>query len=245
MDDEARSQSVAVTANELARLHTLTETVSKHDFVTPQTSIDFAAKVERQAREASQAFVLRQISPHSQSLTNLGENDGGPSYSISFNAKGGFLNKKHHISITKNERGLSTAPPFAETKLQPYVVDTAIALKGPGLPSSIILHDIGRDRFKCQINETACLWQPLGPSINVLELVKEKGGKVALFVYSENVPPRRGSLPGRLKMMGSEEVGELHIIDGEVGRGMGRDEVLASAVVVLEKLKRRAVGYGY
>lgn len=249
MEDEARSHSLAVTANELARVQTILDNTAKYDFVLPQGTVTSTILQNRNVTAASRAFMLRQTAPNTQTLTSIAE-PTSITYTISFKAKGGFLkNKIPHIYITKGLGGGGTSVdarsiPFAESRLESYGFNTTITFRQPELPQALILKDTGRDRFQFSIGDTLYRWQPLGPSINVLELVREAGGKVALFVYSENVTPRRGSLPGNVKRYGSEDLGEIHIVDSSEGGPEVLEEILASAVVVVEKLRRRALRNG-
>ena len=79
----------------------------------------------------------------------------------------------------------------------------------------------------------------------VLELTNEMDEIVARFVHTVPVSQvtgygRRGSGVGK-KKADKSELGELHIVDALAGGG--REEVICSALVVVERAKRRAQNF--
>lgn len=77
-----------------------------------------------------------------------------------------------------------------------------------------------------------------------MELTKFDGKRVALFVRAEEVAQRRASAPATSKHFEPETVGEIHIMDEFAGGSMELDQVLCTAVVVVERVKRRATNPG-
>ena len=212
--------------------------VSRHSISGPTTQ-------RKQNMESSRKYILRQTSPNTQTLesTSPPTSEAPPvSYNIKSNPKGGFMNRHPHMIITNHEGGLNLH--LAEVRFEIYGYGTTIAYKEAGISQSLFLEHRRKHQYKVSIDGIDHRWQPLGPSQEVLELTKDAGKKVALFVYAEEVPQRRASAPASLEHFEAEDVGEIHIMDEFEGGQLTLEQILCTAVVVVERAKRRATNTG-
>ena len=192
----------------------------------------------------SRKYVLRQTSPSTQSVepTQPTSEPHSPTYSITSHPTGGFMNHHPHMVITKHESGLNTR--LAEVRFEIYGYGTNIEYKDAGIVQPLDLSDNHEQRYHFSLGGESHWWQPLGPSKAVMELTKDDGKRVALFVRAEEVAQRRASAPATSKHFETENVGEIHIMDEFVGGPMELDQILCTAVVVVERVKRRATNPG-
>lgn len=86
-------------------------------------------------------------------------------------------------------------------------------------------------------------WQPHPGNKGVLELTNEMEEIVARFTFAAPSFQRRVSVIERWKEKSvvERDLGELHVVDELAGGDMGREDILCSAVVVIERAKRRAM----
>lgn len=87
-------------------------------------------------------------------------------------------------------------------------------------------------------------WQPFAGNKDVLEMTNQDGQIVARFVHVGSSSPRSLSMAGdrtdRIRKKFPEtDVGELHVVDALVGGTETRMEIVCSAIVVVERAKRR------
>ena len=221
------------------------ESVVKAIDFASRHSISGATSPSKQAMEASQNYVLRQTSPNTQTLEKMLATtfeSTPPSYTITSNPTGGFMNRHPHMVITKHEGGLNVR--FAEVRFEIYGYDTTILYKDAGFSQVLALEDRREHKYQLSIDAVAHWWQPLGPSKAVLELTNHAGKKVALFVYAEEGAQRRASAPATLKHFETEKIGELHIVDEFDGNPLALEQILCTAIVVVERAKRRATNPG-
>ena len=131
------------------------------------------------------------------------------------------------------------------------------------------LEDSRMQILKTTVGGMAYWWQPLPGNKDVWELTNEYQDVIARFVHSPSTrmqprsPPQAQSPPsspqlgrersnsifsiggsngdGAMKKTKFEEtaVGELHVVDALVGGEQEREEILCSAVVVVERMRRR------
>ena len=89
-------------------------------------------------------------------------------------------------------------------------------------------------------------WQPFAGNKYVLELINDMEDIVARFTYTAPAALSTGAATGRKKSIPAQmEVGELHIVEALVGSEQAKEEVICSAVVVIERARRRAANIGY
>ena len=192
----------------------------------------------------SRKYVLCQISPDTQTLgpTQPTSEPPVPTYSITSHPTGGFMNRHPHMVITKHERGLNTR--LAEVRFEIYGYGTTVDYKDAGIVQALDLSDNHEQRYHFSLGGQSHWWQPLGPSKAVMELTKDDGKRVALFVHAEEVAQRRASAPATSKHFEAENVGEVHIMDEFAGGPVELDQILCTAVAVVERVKRRATNPG-
>ena len=221
--------------------------VSRHSisYTNPRRSLQGEQTTSGENADGpSRKYVLRQISPDTQTLrpTQPSSEAPSPTYSITSHPTGGFMNRHPHMVITKHEGGLNTC--LAEVRFVMYSYGTTIDYKDAGIVQSLDLSDNHEQRYHFSLGGKSHCWQPLGPSKVVMELTKDDGKRVALFVRAEEVAPRRASAPATAKHFQAEDVGEIHIMDEFAGGQVELDQILCTAVAVVEKIKRRATNPG-
>ena len=192
----------------------------------------------------SRKYVLCQTSPTTQTLEPIqpASEPLSPTYSTTSHPTGGFMNHHPHMVITKHERGLNTH--LAEVRFEIYGYGTTIEYKNAGIVQTLELSDNHEQRYHFSLDGRSHWWQPLGPSKAVMELTKDDGKRVALFVRAEEVTQRRASAPATSKHFETENVGEIHLMDEFAGGPMELDQVLCTAVVVVERARRSATNPG-
>lgn len=232
MDD--RSNSVAVTASELARVQPIYWNGDSQN--SPVTSIDFARIVEKPQVEAYRTYVLRQTSYNTQSLISTAKSVP-TSYTIKHHVPGGFRKRRPHIVVTRDIQSRTTR--LADVWFDTHGYGNNIVYLDGGVTQHLARDISGQRRFTCLIDGVVYTWQPLGPSRNVLELVTEAGKRAALFVYAEFVCQRSASYSGSPTKIRGVEIGRLHIIDHGKGKQVVFDQICCTAVVLVEKVKQK------
>lgn len=192
----------------------------------------------------SRKYVLCQTSPNTQTLepTQPTSEPLSPTYSTTSHPTGGFMNRHPHMVITKHESGLNTH--LAEVRFEIYGYGTTIEYKDAGIVQTLDLSGNHEQRYHFSLGAKPHWWQPLGPSKAVMELINDDGKRVALFVRAEEVTQRRASAPATSQHFETEALGEIHIMDEFAGGPMELDQVLCTAVVVVERARRRATNPG-
>ena len=224
-----------MTSNEKLTLVQTIETTDKHDFVSPQVSVDATQQRHKQKMEAAQAYILQQAFPNVQTLTPL-FNSKAPSYTIRLDTVGSFLNPQPHMCITQDPETLQAA----EVKLQVRGYDSTIIYTDAGTSQKITLQNPHEPSFECLIKGKSHWWHPLGPSTSVFELTEEAEKRVALFVYAEGMAQGTGPRSGTLMLAEGQKIGEVHFMEDFLQELGTLQQILFSAVVVLEQVKRRA-----
>ena len=220
----------------LALIKTALENTDKHDFVSPQVSIDSIRQREKQEMEAAQTFILEQASPTIQTLLPRG-NAGGTGYTMRYDTVGSFLKPHPHMVITENPGGLGVA----DVEFQVRGYDTTIGFKNTGTTQKLALQSRQDQTFDCLINGKPHQWRPLGPSKSVFELTDEANKRVALFVYAEGTAQRNGtSASGKHMPFREQKIGEVHVIEDSLCETMALQQTPFSAVVIVEQERRRA-----
>lgn len=219
----------------LSLIQTIVETTDKHDFVSPQVSVDSTHQQEQQEMELAQTYILQQAHPTIQTLAPL-YNAKTPSYTIRLDTIGSFLKPQPHMLITQDPGGLH----IAEVTFQVNGFDSTIIYKDGGISQKLVLQKPQDQRYECLINGKPHWWHHLGPSKSVFELTEETKKRVALFVYAEGMAQRTGSTSGNNMLSQEKKIGEVHIIGDFLREPIALRQILFSAVVVVEQTKRRA-----
>ena len=154
------------------------------------------------------------------------------------------MNRKPHVIITTNDSDESLNRPMAEGRFDTHGTGTTITYSHePNMQmiQRLELEDSASQRLKTTIWGHDHWWMPNPGNRAVLELTNETDEIVARFVHSGPVSQMTGfgtrESAGK-KRMDKEELGDLHIVDA-LAEG-GRAEVICSAMVVVERAKRRA-----
>ena len=197
-------------------------------------------------------YTLHQTSPDSLILTIRDPpvesattyNPTLPVCKIRTNKTGGFMNRKPHVIITTGECDESLNRPLAEGRFDTHGTGTTISYSHKPymrMIQRLELEDSLTQRLRTTIWGHEHWWMPSPGNKGVLELTNEMDEIVARFVHTVPVSQMTGS--GRRGASGKktgerEELGDLHIVDA-LAEG-GREEVICSAMVVVERVKRRA-----
>ncbi|KAK0515628.1 hypothetical protein JMJ35_001662 [Cladonia borealis] len=187
-------------------------------------------------------YKLRQKTPDTQILTLL---DDTPIYNIKTRSTGGFMNRKPHVVISQ---GTENATVLAEAKFDNLGTGTTIYYPRPPRTQLLDLEDSRMQLLKTTIDGHSHWWQPHPGNKCVVELTNDTEEMVARFLYSSPDIARTGSTISRQESAGSikdasskeTDVGELSVVEALAGVEMGLEEILCSAVVVIERFKRRA-----
>jgi hypothetical protein len=190
--------------------------------------------------EASETYVLRQTAPNTQELTSISNTTR--TYDVVSRETGGFMNKKPHMVITRQQNGMKYD--CAEVRFDNYSSGTTIVYKGNGVSQSLALESSLDQRYECRIQDALHWWQPTGPSRRELELTNTAGESVALFTYANEVALTTGARTGSKKQVKSEDVGKLQILQRPEGGMSAAEQILCTALAVIERGKRRAANVG-
>lgn len=219
----------------LSLIQTIVETTDKHDFVSPQVSVDPTHQQEQQEMETAQTYILQQAHPTVQSLAPLC-NAKAPSYTIRLDTIGSFLKPQPHMLITQDPGALY----IAEVTFQVNGFGSTIVYKDGGTSQKLALQDPQDRRYECLIDGKPHWWHPLGPSKSVFELTEGTEKRVALFVYTDGMAQRTGSTSGNYTPSQEKKIGEVHVMKDFLREPIVLRQILFSAVVVVEQTKRRA-----
>lgn len=155
------------------------------------------------------------------------------------------MNRKPRVIITTGECDETLNRPLAEGRFDIHGTGTTISyshMPNMQMIQRLELEDSLSQRLRTTIWGHEHWWMPNPGNKGVLELTNEMDEIVARFVHTVPVSQvtgygRRGSGAGK-KKEDRTELGDLHIVDA-LAEG-GREEVICSALVVVERAKRRA-----
>lgn len=155
------------------------------------------------------------------------------------------MNRKPHVVISQ---GTESATVLAEAKFDNLGTGTTIYYPTPPRTQLLDLENSRMQLLKTTIDGHSHWWQPHPGNKGVIELTNDTEEIVARFLYSPPGLPRRGPAISRRESAGSikdvsskeTDVGELSVVEALSGAEMGLEEILCSAVVVIERFKRRA-----
>lgn len=225
----------------------------------PENSLDHVLTYKlRQTSPSTQTLTLS--SPSASAYTTTATT----AYDIISRATAGFMNRKPHVIISARQSDSSKI--IAEGKFAIHSTGTTISYFG-GREQTLQLQDSQAQLLRTTMGGKVVWWQPHPGNSEVLELTNEYEEMLARFVHKEQGCQRSetlsrrdssGSTPsvveGRRKSGKKEkdatefEVGELHVVDALVGGQEAgserrkeelREEVLCSALMVVERAKRR------
>ena len=181
-------------------------------------------------------YDLRQTSESTQILSARDSNATSPiSYEIRSNKTGGFMNKKPHVIITtKDERQR-----VAEGRFDIHGTGTRIDYSRSSM-QRLELENSVNQTIRTQIQDSDMWWQPHPGNKEVLELTNETDEIVARFVPASSVSPCEARKNKKASIDVDVPVGELQVVDALDTRDEGYEQILCSALVVIERAKRRS-----
>lgn len=155
------------------------------------------------------------------------------------------MNRKPHVVISQ---GTESATVLAEAKFDNLGTGTALYYPTPPRTQLLDLENSRMQLLKTTIDGHSHWWQPHPGNKDVVELTNDTEEIVARFLYSSPGISRTGSTISRQESAGSikdasskeTDVGELSVVEALAGVEIGLEEILCSAVVVIERFKRRA-----
>lgn len=182
-------------------------------------------------------YKLRQSSPNLQSLT-LQDDQTAASYAIRTRATGGFMNRKPHVIISNSDESNI----IAKGRFESLGTGTTVTYLPNLRMQSLNLENSQMQLLKTTISGVNHWWQPHPGNRGVLELTNEMEEIVARFIYAAPTFQARSSssVTSMTKALVEEEMGELSVVEELSGGTTGLEEILCSAVVVIERSKRRA-----
>ena len=148
------------------------------------------------------------------------------------------MNRKPHVVISASNDGQQ----IAEGRFDIHGTGTTISYSKSG-PQRIELEHSLSQLLRTTINGTDHWWQPHPGNKDVLELKNEMEEIVARFTYTASLAQRLGNttpVHDSRKQRMSVELGLLHVTETLAGDASGREEILCSAILVIERAKRRA-----
>ena len=177
-------------------------------------------------------YVLRQTAPNIQTLSFAEDNSSAPLYYIKTFKTGGFMNRKPHVIIT---RELNDKIGIAEARFDIHGTGTTVSHTNPPSVQRLELEDSRAQLLKTEIDGMDRWWQPFPGNKDVVELTNGVEEMLARFVLNKTPP----SSPTK-KRSQEVEVGRLYVVDGLVPGERERLETVCSAIVVIERTRRRA-----
>lgn len=183
-------------------------------------------------------YKLRQSASGTQTLTlHAGSDVPTTSYEIKTYKTGGFMNRKPHVIISAG----NSCHPIAEGRFDTNGTGTSIAHFDPLHTQRLELENSQVQLLRTMIDGHDHWWRPHPGNKSVLELTDETEEIVARFISAEPVAETPGSLAEKRKNAVEMDLGELHVVEAMAGADIGREELLCSALVVIERARRRAM----
>ena len=247
---------------ELTLAPTMAQSTNTRDFVSPQTSLTSAELFQKHQMGYSRTYFLRHESQDRQTLIPLSASDCS-SYTLKSNLTSGFRHRKPHMIIRREQDGRNNSVvsaksqqsqrrgsifsmakeqgenDLAEVRFEMRGTDTDILYKENSFTQTLKSQNSSNQTYACPIDGREYWWRPLGPSRTVLELVNGEEQRVALFMHASEDTLSTGMGASRTASLGvMRDVGELYILDDIKGGTRAQEEVLCSAMAVVERAKR-------
>ena len=162
-----------------------------------------------------------------------------PTYNVKSNASAGFMNRKPDMNITRIDEGKERR--VADARFDRLSARTNISYPDLAVTQELELESGMTQKYTLSVNDSICHWQP-GPSKRIFELMTDDELLLASFTYAQE-PNYTGHAPPTKQ----GEVGILHVsekLEKLVGGQIALEQVLCSAVVMVERRKRRAANMG-
>ncbi|KAL9099526.1 MAG: hypothetical protein Q9163_004986 [Psora crenata] len=108
-------------------------------------------------------------------------------------------------------------------------------------PCLLVLENSQAQILRTTIDNVPHWWRPFPGNKCVVELLTSTEEIVARFVYSPPPAMSSSAATGRKGSIAAKvEVGDLHIVEALAGGERGKEEIICSAAVLIERAKRRA-----
>jgi hypothetical protein len=179
-------------------------------------------------------YKLRRTAADGQSLALL--EHATTVYTIKARATGGFMNRKPHVVISEIDK----TQVIAEGRFDNLGTGTTLTYINPPRILTLDLENSQVQRLKTTIGGQDHWWQPHPGNKGVLELTNETEEIVARFIHAAPVSAETGSVGSTKDAPTEMDVGELSVIEALSGTDTGLEETLCSAIVVIERARRRA-----
>jgi len=186
---------------------------------------------------SSQTYTLRQQTTKTQTLTSY--NPSRPSYSIQLSTTGGFMNRKPHMAIVKH---INNQPwPCANIRFSANSSETTIAYTGLQLETPLKLESSQTQRYTFLIGTALYSWERSSQDRKMVELFNGAGRTIATFLYKHWAP---GSEKKYDHDSGVRDIGTLKIMGDWSWRQDAFEQILCTALVVVERVKRKSAAFG-
>lgn len=179
-------------------------------------------------------YLLQQTSPSTQGLFLGNDDSSSPLYHVRSFKTGGFMNRKPHISISRTP---DEKVPLSEARFDIHGTGTSISYNDASCVQRLELEDSRLQILKINIHGKSLWWQPFPGNKDVIELTNDVDEILARFVCA---PPPPSSSTSLKRKFAAYEVGRLHVVDALIDSDVERLGILCSAIVVVERAKRRA-----
>ena len=146
------------------------------------------------------------------------------------------MNRKPHVVIS----GTDETQVIAEGRFDNLGTGTTLSYINPPRAHTLDLENSQMQLLKTTIGGHDHWWQPHPGNRGVLELTNETEEIVARFIYAAPVSVRIGSVGSTKDASKETDLGELSVIEALYDTDTGLEEILCSALVVIERARRRA-----
>lgn len=147
------------------------------------------------------------------------------------------MNRKPHVIISKSEE----TNIIAEGRYENLGTGSTVTYLQAPRTQTLNLENSQMQLLKTSIGRFVHWWQPHPGNRNVLELTNETEDIVARFIFAapSSQMRRSSSVSSMKKAFLEEDLGELSVVKELSAGDTGLEEILCSAVVVIERAKRR------
>ena len=159
-----------------------------------------------------------------------------PTYKVKSVFSTGFMSRKPDMIVTRVDEGQEIR--VADARFDRLTASTSITYTDGGKEQVLELESGMTQKYTLVIDDMICHWQP-GPTKRIMELITLDDLLLASFAYAQE-PNYTGYAPPTKQ----GEAGVLHVSEKLVDGQIALEQVLCSAVVMVERKKRRAAKMG-
>ena len=187
--------------------------------------------------QSKTAWSLRQKPCETQTLISI-FSAIEPSYIIKIIQSLQYSKSRSAMMVQKEINGERMV--IAKATFNSHLWSCMISYKGKNVAQMVMFEHSPNPRYTCKIKDSAQYWQALGPSQTVLELVDERARRIALFVRTSDAVQQADHATGHKVQSTSDELGTLHIMESLNQSLAVIEQIICSAVVVLEMSKMKS-----